>query len=74
LGSESRFKLQATFDVSKHPDFNSYMDLFIVDYGIESSDNFRDKRSSWMLNEPKIFSRQHPLTTTWFVGKLRRLQ
>jgi len=31
------------------------MDLFIVDHGIESTDNFREKRSSWVLNEPKIF-------------------
>jgi len=31
------------------------MDVFIVDYGIESSDNVRDKRSNWVLNEPKIF-------------------
>jgi len=29
------------------------MDVFIVDYGIECIDNFRDKRSNWMLNEPK---------------------
>jgi len=34
--TESRFKLQEIFNVSKHPDFNGCMDLFIVDYGIES--------------------------------------
>jgi len=65
LGSDSRFKLQETFSVFKYPDFNNCMDLFIVDYGIESSDNFREKRSSWVMNEPKYFSREDascPLT------------
>jgi len=54
LGSESRFRLQETFDVSKHPAILVYIDLFIVDYGIESSDNFCEKRPVGLLNEPKI--------------------
>jgi len=27
------------------------MDLFIVDYGIESSESFREKRSSWVVEQ-----------------------
>jgi len=50
LDIESRSKLQETFDVSKHPAFDGCMNLFIADYGIESSDNFREKRSGWVLN------------------------
>jgi len=67
LGSESRYKLQET-NVSKHPDFASCVDLFIADYGIESSDNFREKRSSWVVKgTKKCFSREDPLNNTCFV-------
>ena len=66
LGSESRFKLRETFNVSKHPNCNSCMDLFVVDYGIESSENFREKHSSWVVKWT-----EDPLTNICFARVLQ---